>query len=60
MALCFVLAASTIGIALTGDMKLWAFYVTAVPLGAKLATFAIQYVAFRLLLASCLRAAARA
>jgi intracellular septation protein A len=59
-ALCFALAAGTIGVAMTGDMKLWTFYVTVVLLGAKLAAFAIQYVAFRLLVGSRLRAAARA
>lgn len=58
-ALCFVLAAGTIAVAATGDMKLWAFYVTVVLLGAKLAAFAIQFVAFRLLVASRIRAAAR-
>jgi intracellular septation protein A len=59
-ALCFVLAAGTIGVAMTGDMKLWTFYVTVVLLGAKLAAFGIQYVAFRILVGSRLRAAARA
>ena len=59
-ALCFALAAGTIGVAMTGDMKLWTFYVTVVLVGAKLAAFAIQYVAFRLLVGSRLRAAARA
>jgi intracellular septation protein A len=59
-ALCFVLAAGTIAVAATGDMKLWAFYVTVVLLGAKLAAFAIQFVAFRLMVASRIRAAARA
>jgi intracellular septation protein len=59
-ALCFVLAAGTIGVAMTGDMKLWTFYVTVVLLGAKLAAFGIQYVAFRVLVGSRLRAAARA
>jgi len=56
-ALMFALGAGTIGVALTGDMKLWTFYVTVVLLGAKLAAFAIQYVAFRLLITSRLRAA---
>jgi hypothetical protein len=41
-------------------MKLWTFYVTVVLLGAKVAAFAVQYVAFRLLVGSRLRAAARA
>jgi intracellular septation protein len=56
-ALMFVLGAGTIGVALTGDMKLWTFYVTVVLVGAKIAAFAIQYVAFRLLIGSRLRAA---
>ena len=59
-ALCFALAAGTIGVAMTGDMKLWAFYVTVVLIGAKVVAFAVQYVAFRLLVGSRLRAAARA
>jgi intracellular septation protein len=59
-ALMFVLAAGTVGVAMTGDMKLWTFYVTVVLVGAKFAAFAIQYVAFRLLVGSRLRAAARA
>ena len=58
-ALCFVLAAGTIGVAMTGDMKLWTFYVTVVLVGAKIAAFAIQYVAFRVLVGSRLRAAAQ-
>src|SRR6266478_10127515 len=55
-ALCFVLGAGTIAVAMTGDMKLWTFYVTVVLVGAKLAAFAIQYVAFRILVTSRLRA----
>jgi len=58
--LCFVLAAGTIAVASTGDMKLWAIYVSVVLVGAKVAAFAIQYVAFRLLVTSRMRAAARA
>ena len=58
--LMFALGAGTIGVALTGDMKLWTFYVTVVLVGAKVAAFAIQYVAFRLLIGSRLRAADRA
>jgi intracellular septation protein A len=57
--LCFVLAAGTIGVAMTGDMKLWTFYVTVVLVGAKIAAFAIQYIAFRILVGSRLRAAAQ-
>ena len=59
-ALMFALAAGTIAVAMTGDMKLWTFYVTVVLVGAKIAAFAIQYVAFRILVTSRLRAAARA
>ncbi|BBB98779.1 intracellular septation protein [Bradyrhizobium japonicum] len=58
--LMFILAAGTIAIAATGDMKLWAFYVSVVLVGTKVAAFAIQYVAFRFLVGSRLRAAARA
>lgn len=58
-ALCFALGAGTIGVAMTGDMKLWAFYVTVVLVGAKIAAFAIQYIAFRVLVGSRLRAAAQ-
>jgi intracellular septation protein len=58
-ALMFVLGAGTIGVAMTGDMKLWTFYVTVVLVGAKIAAFAIQYVAFRVLVGSRIRAAAQ-
>jgi intracellular septation protein A len=59
-ALMFALGAGTIAVAMTGDMKLWTFYVTVVLVGAKIAAFAIQYVAFRILVTSRLRAAVRA
>jgi intracellular septation protein len=59
-ALMFALAAGTIAVAMTGDMKLWTFYVTVVLVGAKIAAFAIQYVAFHILVTNRLRAAARA
>lgn len=55
--LMFVLAAGTVAVAMTGDMKLWAFYISVVLIGAKIAAFAIQYVAFRLLVGSRIRAA---
>lgn len=57
-ALCFALGAGTIGVAMTGDMTLWAYYVTFVLVGAKIAAFAIQYVAFRVLVGGRIRAAA--
>src|SRR5882724_3354632 len=55
--LMFVLAAGTIAVASTGDMKLWAFYVSVVLIGAKVLAFAIQYVAFRILVTGRIRAA---
>jgi intracellular septation protein len=55
-ALMFALGAGTIAVALTGDMKLWAIYVSVVAIGAKIAAFAVQYVAFRLLVISRVRA----
>ena len=59
-ALMFVLAAGTVSVAMTGDMKLWTFYVTVVLIGAKLAAFGVQYAAFRILVGNRIRAAARA
>ncbi|MFL6790952.1 MAG: inner membrane-spanning protein YciB [Bradyrhizobium sp.] len=55
--LMFALGAGVIAVAATGDMKLWAFYVSVVALGAKLAAFAVQYVAFRMLVTNRIRAA---
>jgi intracellular septation protein len=59
-ALMFVLGAGVIAVASTGDIKLWAFYVSVVAFGAKIVAFAVQYVAFRVLVTSRIRAAARA
>ena len=53
----FAIGTGTIIVALTGNLKLWVFYVSFVAIGAKLAAFAIQYVAFRLLITSRVRAA---
>jgi intracellular septation protein len=55
-ALMFALGAGTIAIAMTGDIKLWAFYVSVVAIAAKIAAFAVQYVAFRILVTSRIRA----
>jgi len=55
-ALMFALGLGTIAVALTGDMKLWAIYVSVVAIGAKVAAFAVQYVAFRILVINRLRA----
>ncbi|MGY3606280.1 MULTISPECIES: inner membrane-spanning protein YciB [unclassified Bradyrhizobium] len=59
-ALMFAIGAGTIAVAATGDIKLWATYVTVVAAGLKIAAFAIQYVLFRIIVTSRLRAAARA
>lgn len=55
-ALMFVLGAGTVATALSGNIKLWTFYVTVVLVGAKLAAFAIQYVTFRLMIRRRIRA----
>jgi intracellular septation protein len=59
-ALMFALGAGVIAVASTGDLKLWAFYVSVVAIGAKVAAFAVQYGAFRILVTHRIRAAARA
>src|SRR3981189_3312083 len=56
-ALMFALGAGVIAVASTGDIKLWAFYVSVVAIGAKVAAFAVQYVAFRILVTNRIRAA---
>lgn len=55
--LMFVLGLGTIAVAMTGDIKLWTIYVSVVLVAAKVAAFAIQYVAFRLIVTSRIRAA---
>jgi intracellular septation protein len=57
-ALMFLLGVGTIAIATTGDIKLWALYVSVIASGAKVAGFAVQYVVFRTLVKIRLRAAA--
>jgi intracellular septation protein len=59
-ALMFALGAGVIAVASTGDIKLWAFYVSVIAIGAKVVAFAVQYVAFRILITNRIRAAARA
>lgn len=49
--LMFLLGAGTIVVALTADLKLWTLYVSVVAVGAKIAAFAIQYLAFRVIIA---------
>ncbi|MCK1387226.1 septation protein IspZ [Bradyrhizobium sp. 21] len=59
-ALMFAIGAGTIAVASSGDLKLWAFYISVVAGGAKILAFAVQYVLFRLIVTSRRRAAARA
>jgi intracellular septation protein len=59
-ALMFVLGAGTIAVAATGDLWLWGIYVSVVAVGAKILAFAVQYVVFRFLIISRLRARAAA
>jgi len=49
-ALMFALGLGTIAVAATGDLKLWAFYISVVAIGAKVLAFALQYVVFRSLI----------
>src|SRR5260370_22549381 len=56
-ALMFALGLGTIAVAATGDLRLWAFYVSVVLIGAKIAAFAVQYTAFRILVINRIRAA---
>ena len=56
-ALMFALGAGTIAVAMTGDLKLWALYVSVVAGGSKIAAFAVQYVVFRIIVAGRIRAA---
>ena len=56
-ALMLVLGLGTIAIASTGDLKLWAFYVSVVLVGVKLLAFAVQYVVFRVITTNRIRAA---
>ncbi|HXN70360.1 MAG TPA: septation protein IspZ [Bradyrhizobium sp.] len=54
-ALMFALGLGVIAVASTGDIKLWAIYVSVVAVGAKVAAFAVQYVAFRILVTNRIR-----
>src|SRR4030081_1143748 len=56
-ALMFALGLGVIAVASTGDIKLRAFYVSVVAIGAKVAAFAVQYLAFRILVTNRIRAA---
>ncbi len=56
-ALMFAIGLGTVAVAMTGDIKLWALYVSVFAVGAKVVAFAIQYVAFRMLVKNRLRLA---
>ena len=57
-ALMFILGAGTIAVAMTGDIKLWALYVSVIAVGAKAVAFLVQYAVFRITIHRKLRAAA--
>jgi intracellular septation protein A len=54
--LMFALGAGVIAVALSGDVKLWAFYVTVIAVGAKVAAFATQYIVLRVIITRKIRA----
>ena len=54
-ALMVALGLGVIAVAMTGDMKLWAIYVSFVVIGAKVAAFAIQYAITRIVIGRRLR-----
>ena len=55
--LMFALGAGTIAVAMTGDLTLWSIYVSVIAVGAKILAFGVQYVMFRTVVRSRLRAA---
>jgi intracellular septation protein A len=57
-ALMLVLGAGVIAAALTGDMKVWTTYVLVIAPAAKVAAFAVQFLAFRLLIRGRMRSIA--
>jgi intracellular septation protein A len=59
-ALMFILGAGTIAVAMTGDIKLWAIYVSVIAVGAKIVAFLVQYAVIRILVHRKLRAQAAA
>ena len=56
-ALMFALGAGTIAVAMTGDLTLWSIYVSVIAVGAKILAFGVQYVMFRTVARSRIRAA---
>jgi intracellular septation protein len=56
-ALMFALGLGTIASSMTGDLKMWAIYISVVAPGAKILAFVVQYVMFRILITNRVRAA---
>lgn len=56
--LMFSLGFGNIAVAMTGDIKLWALYVSVIAVGAKVLAFAVQYATFRIVITRKMRAAA--
>jgi intracellular septation protein len=57
-ALMFARGAGTVAVAMSGDLKLWAIYVSVVAVGAKVLAFAVQYITFRILVINRIRVGA--
>lgn len=55
-ALMFAIGLGNLAVAATGDMKLWAFYITVVAIGAKVLAFVVQFVMLRVLIKRRIRA----
>ena len=56
--LALFLSEQDLAVAMTGDIKLWAIYVSVIAVGAKVLAFAVQYVVFRIAITRRLRAVA--
>jgi intracellular septation protein len=54
-----VLGLMNIAIAATGDVRLWAWFVSVGAMGAKIAAFGVQYLIFRSIIYRKIRAALR-
>jgi intracellular septation protein len=59
-ALMAALGLANIAIAATGDMKLWAWFISVGAVGAKVAAFGVQYLIFRSIIYRKIRSALRA
>jgi intracellular septation protein A len=59
-ALMVALGLANIAIAATGDMQLWAWFISVGAVGAKVLAFGVQYLMFRAVIYRKIRAAMRA